>query len=130
MIKFYPNYPRPCEENQQQNERPPGRRRRRDRNHGRESGIHGNLLKRRKNDCVQLISWNCGGIGFVSDNRCKGTIKLEKFLGELQRDYEVDYICLSELNKDMRNFISTESLHGAIPGWTEHSRVQVGTNTF
>ena len=105
-IKFYPNYPCPCEENQQQNERPPGGRRQRGRNHGRETRIHGDLLKGRKNDCVQLISWNCGGIRFVSDNRSKGTFKLEK-LRELQRDYEVDNIGLSELNKDMRNFSYT-----------------------
>ena len=50
-------------------------------------------------------------------------------LRELQRDYDVDYIGLSELNKDWRNFSYDTSIYGATSGWTEHNRVQVGNNT-
>ena len=131
VIKPYPRAPRSCVENlQQQNNKPTGRRRNRRRNHETDRGHHGDLLKRNKRDCVRILCYNPNGIGFVSSERKDETIKMEK-LKELRRDYDIDYVGLSEVNKDWRCCGSYDkSIWGATKRWTEHRRIQVGNNTW
>ena len=131
MIKPYPRAPRSCVEHlQKRNKTPTGRSRNRSRKHDKDKGHHGDLLKRKRQDCVRFLCYNPNGIGFVSSERKNETIKMEK-LKELRRDYDIDFIGLSEVNKDWRCCGSYDnSIWGATKRWTEHRRVQVGNNTW
>ena len=70
---------------------------------------------------------NTGGIGFVSDERSKQTLKMEK-LKKLLLDHKFDLVGLTEVNKDWRRMEHNNTIWGATSGWRENRRVQVGQN--
>ena len=71
---------------------------------------------------------NPGGIGFVTDKRCKETLKLEK-LKKLILDYDFDIVGLTEVNKDWRFIGYDETIRGATAGWKENRRIQISQNS-
>ena len=100
--------------------------RRRCRNHG-EKGYFGDPLTRKKGDCVRILLHNPRGIGFISDKRCKQTLKLEK-LKKLILTHDFDLVGLTEVNKDWRKVSQDNTIWGATSGWREHRRIQVAQN--
>ena len=70
----------------------------RSRKHG-TKGHFGDLLKRGKDGCIRILLQNVCGIGFVSNQRSKETLKMEK-LKNLSCNWAVDLMCLTETNKD------------------------------
>ena len=64
-------------------------------------GHWGDLLKRNKGDSVRLLVHNTGGIGFMTGERSKETLKSEKLRG-LSKQYNFDLVGLTEVNKDWR----------------------------
>ena len=96
------------------------------RNHGKE-GHFGDLLKRHKSNCTRVLLQNTGGIGFVSNKRCEETLKMER-LKQLVLDYDVDLVCLSEVNKDWRSVNQAHTIWNGTSGWKENRRVQISNN--
>ena len=121
-MKRWPGTPRSCEETQT-NSLP---HRRRGRKHG-VKGHHGDLLTRNNTDCIRILLHNPGGIGFVSDKRCKQTLKMEK-LKKLVIDHNVDLISLTEVNKDWRKIDYQNTIWGATTSWKSNRRIQVAQN--
>ena len=68
-----------------------------------------------------------GGIGFVSSERNRETLKMER-LKKLTIDHSFDLICLSEVNKDWRVTKEANTIWNGTKGWSQHRRVQVSTN--
>ena len=98
---------------------------RRGQNH--DKGHHGDPLRRKKENCIRILLHNPGGIGFVSNQRSKETLKMEK-LKKLILEQNVDITCLTEVNKDWRTIAYDNTIWGATIGWREHRRVQVAHN--
>ena len=51
---------------------------------------------------ARILLHNTGGIGFITDERSKDTLNMER-LKDLTIKYEVDLICLTEVNRDWRS---------------------------
>ena len=66
------------------------------------SGQWGDLLKHKKGKTTRIILHNTSDIGFVIGKRSKETLKMES-LNRLVIDYDIDLVCLSEVNKDWRS---------------------------
>ena len=62
----------------------------------------GDQLKRKRKKTTRVLLHNTGGIGFVTNQRSRETLKMER-LKRLVINYEVDLVCLSEVNKDWRS---------------------------
>ena len=62
-------------------------------------GHWGDLLKRKKGENMRLLLHNTGGIGFMTEDRSRETLTSEK-LRMLCNEYEIDMVCLTEVNKD------------------------------
>ena len=60
------------------------------------------MLKRKNKNSTRILLHNTGGVGFISDERSKDTLKMER-LKDLTINYEVDLICLTEVNLDWRS---------------------------
>ena len=75
-----------------------------------------------------ILLHNTGGIGFVSGKRSKETLKMER-LKRLTINYEVDLVCLSEINKDWRSVNQEHTIWNGTSGWCENRRVQVSFNS-
>ena len=115
-----PPPPRPCEE-------VPTTGLNRASNHGR-SGHFGHILKRKKDaTCLRIFLQNVGGIGFVTDQRSKETLKMER-LKKLITENEFDIMCLTEINKDWRLLPYQETIWAGTNGWRRHRRLQVSQN--
>ena len=99
----------------------------RSRKHG-TKGHFGDLLKRGKDGCIRILLQNVCGIGFVSNQRSKETLKMEK-LKNLSCNWAVDLMCLTETNKDWRKSKYENTIWGATETWREHRRVQISQNT-
>ena len=97
------------------------------RNHGRK-GIFGDPFLRTKSKSIRILLHNVGGIGFVTGQRSRETLKMEK-LKELVCRYGVDLISLSEVNKDWRKIQTNNTIWEGTKAWQEHRRVQVSQNT-
>ena len=53
-------------------------------------------------DCVRILLHNPGGMGFVSNQQCKQTLKLEKLKKSIL-SHNCDLVGLTEVNKDWGN---------------------------
>jgi hypothetical protein len=124
-MSTFPRPPRPCEEAQRTGT-PDGNRRSRPRNHG-DTGHHFDLLKRTNPGCVRILLHNVNGIGFISSDKSKATIKLEK-LKKLLLQNNFSYAGITEVNKDWRKIPHNHSIWGATTNWAEHRRIQVSQN--
>ena len=102
--------------------------RRRTRKHG-SKGVWGHHFKKIFKDCLRLLCYNTGGIGFLSEERSKETLKMHK-LKKLVLENQVDIMSLTELNKDWRKVPYTQSIWTALSGWRDNKRIQVSTNTY
>ena len=91
------------------------------------SGHWGDLLKRKKTNCTRILLHNTGGIGFVSGDRNKESLKMER-IKELTIKYRFDLLCLTEINKDWRAVPQSNSIWNATASWQENRRVQVSYN--
>ena len=87
---MWPGSPQTCERIQTNN-RP---NQRRGRNHV-GNGYHGDTLSRKNKDCVRILLHNPGGIGFVTAQRCKQNLKMEK-LKKLIIKNNVDLVGVTE----------------------------------
>ena len=65
-------------------------------------GHWGDLMKCKQINCNRLLLDNTGGIGFMIGERSKETLKMEK-LKQTTVNYDVNLICLTEINKDWRS---------------------------
>ena len=122
-MTMWPQPPKPCVVV----DRRPGLRRR-SRKHGCK-GVWGHHFRKASQDCLRLLCYNTGGIGFLSEERSKESLKMHK-LKKLVLNNQIDLLSLTELNKDWRKVPYTESIWSALSGWRENKRVQVSTNTF
>ena len=68
-----------------------------------------------------------GGIGFVSSERNRETLKMER-LKKLTIDHSFDLICLLEVNKDWRVTKEENTIWNGTKGWQQYWRLQVSTN--
>ena len=91
------------------------------------NGHWGDLLKRKKSNCTRVLLHNSGGIGFVSGDRNKESLKMER-VKQLTIKYNFDLICLTEVNKDWRAVSQENTIWNATAGWQENRRVQVSFN--
>ena len=92
-------------------------------------GHFGHILQRKKKDnTIRILLQNIGGIGFVSGERSKETLKMER-LKELVTGFDVDIFCLSEVNKDWRTLPYDHTIWAGTTGWKRHRRIQVSQNT-
>ena len=96
-------------------------------NHG-DTGYYFDRLKSVATGCVRILLHNVNGIGFMSEERSRETVKMEK-LRNLLVDYDFSYAGLTEINKDWRKFNYSDSIWGATDQWFENRRVQVSQNT-
>lgn len=119
----WPQPPKPCVVVDQE-----PRSRRRARKHG-TKGVWGHHFKKISSDCLRILCYNTGGIGFLSDERTKESLKMHK-LKKLVLENQVDIMALTELNKDWRTVPHAESIWSALSGWRENKRIQVSSNTF
>ena len=71
---------------------------------------------------------NVNEIGFMSEERSRETVKIEK-LWNLLIDYDFSYAGLTEIKKDWRKFSYADSIWGATDQWFENRRAQVSQNT-
>ena len=124
MMSF-PRTPRPCEEDRR-SDTPSENRRSRRRNHG-DTGHHFDLLKRNHPGCVRILLHNVNGIGFITKDKTKETVKLEK-LKKLLLLNTFDLAGLTEINKDWRKIPHNHSIWGATEGWANNRRIQVSQN--
>ena len=85
-------------------------------------------MTRARSDCVRILLHNPGGLGFVSNERSKQTLKMER-LKKLLLKHKFDYVGLTEVNKDWRRMEHDKTIWGATTSWREHRRVQVAQNT-
>ena len=77
--------------------------------------------------CSRILLHNTGGIGFISGERSKETLKMER-LKELSINYDIYLLCLTELNKDWRAIQQNNTIWNGTVGWKENRRVQVSNN--
>ena len=92
-------------------------------------GHFGHILQRKKKDhTIRVLLQNVGGIGFISGQRLKETLKMER-LKELVIGFDVDIFCLSEINKDWRTLPYDHTIWAGTTGWKRNCRVQVSQNT-
>lgn len=94
----------------------------------RDTGHYFDRLKSVANGCVRILLNNVNGIVFVTDQRCKETVKMEK-LRNLIIDNDFSYAGLTETNKDWRKSSYSHSIWGATEQWFENRRVQISQNT-
>ena len=120
MIDAYPPPPPPCTGSNQ-----PGQRR--TRNHGRK-GHFGHVLQRKKKEhTIRILLQNIGGIGFITEERSKETLKMER-LKEVVINHAVDIFCLTEVNKDWRLLPYDQTIWVGTSGWTKNRRLQISQN--
>ena len=93
-----------------------------------EQGFFGDPIQQKNKDCVRILLHNTNGIGFVTDKRCKETLKMEK-LKKLILSQDFDIVGLSEINKDWRKIQYDNSIWSATQSWHEHRRIQVSYNS-
>ena len=91
-------------------------------------GHWGDFLKRKKVNCTRLLLHNTGGIGFISGEKSKESLKMER-LKRLAINYDVDLICLTEVNKDWKFVQQDHTIWNGTMNWKENRRVQVSNNT-
>ena len=96
------------------------------RNHG-GKGIFGDPFLRHKQKAVRILLQNVGGIGFVSGERNKETLKMEK-LKMAVCNFSVDLLCLTEVNKDWRKVNTKHTVWEGTKSWKENRRVQASYN--
>ena len=87
------------------------RSRKRSRKHGCK-GVWGHHFRKASQDCLRLLCYNTGGIGFLSEERSKETLKMHK-LKKLLLNNQIDLLSTTELNKDWRKAPYTESIWSA-----------------
>ena len=88
----------------------------------------GDLLKRKRKKTTRILIHNTGGIGFISGQRSRETLKMER-LKRLVINYNVDLVCLSEVNKDWRSVQQEHTIWNGTSSWCENRRVQVSYNS-
>ena len=93
-----------------------------------EQGHWGDLLKRKKINSTRILLHNTGGIGFISGERSKESLKMER-LKSLAINYEIDLICLTEVNRDWRSVEQSNTIWNGTSAWKENRRVQTSQNT-
>ena len=84
-------------------------------------------MKRNKVNCSRILLLNTGGIGFISEERSKETLKMER-LKQITINYNIDLLCLTELNKDWRAIKQDNTIWNGTSRWKENRRVQVSNN--
>ena len=90
--------------------------------------IHGDPIKQRKDeDSIRILLQNPGGIDFVSGQRNRESLKVEK-LKQFILSKQVDFVGLSEVNKDWRRVDTENTVWAATVGWTEARRIQTSNN--
>ena len=62
-------------------------------------GHFGDLLKRKKTNNAILLLHNTGGIGCITAERSRKTLKIEN-MKNISITYDLDIVCLTEVNKD------------------------------
>jgi len=91
-------------------------------------GIHGDPIKQRKDeDSIRILLQNSGGIGFVSGQRNRESLKVEK-LKQFILSKQVDFVGLTEVNKDWRRVDTENTVWAATAGWTEARRIHTSHN--
>ena len=83
---------------------------------------------RTKNNSIRILLQNVGGIGFVSGQRSRETLKMEK-LKSVICHYDVDLFALSEVNKDWRKVPTKNTIWEGTKNWKENRRIQISSNT-
>ena len=91
-------------------------------------GHWGDLLRRHKGENVRILLLNTGGIGFMTEERSKESLKSEKLRG-ICNAYQVHIVCLTEINKDWRLVKQQHTIWNATASWRENRRVQAANNT-
>ena len=86
------------------------------------------MLKRKKTNSTRILLHNTGGVGFITDERSRETLKMER-LKALTIEYQIDLLCLTEINKDWRGVDQNHTIWNGTSGWKENRRVQVSQNT-
>ena len=66
--------------------------------------------------------------GFVTKESSKETLKMER-LKKLIVDHRIDLVGLTEINKDWRKIVYSNTIWGATSSWQENRRIQVAQNT-
>ena len=123
----WPQAPRSCEGPTGNTEINISRLKRDERNHDLK-GHFGDLLKRNSRDVTRILLHNNGGIGFVTNERKKESLKMER-LKKLSIDYNIDLICLTGVNKDWRSVVQNNTIWNGTVSWRENRRIQVSHNT-
>ena len=100
--------------------------RRRSRKHGTQ-GIFGDALSRKNKNNLRLLVFNTNGIGFTSSERHLESLKMEKLKRTIQ-NHNIDYVALSELNKNWSKVSTPNTIWSATAGWRQHRRLQVSYN--
>ena len=91
-------------------------------------GRWGNLLKQKEHNCTRILSHNTGGTGFISGERSKESLRMER-LKLLCVNYDIDLVCLLEVNRDWRSVQQKNTIWNGTLGWKDILRVQVSNNT-
>ena len=89
-----------------------------------EQGHWGDLLKRKKINSTRILLHNTGGIGFISGERSKESLKMER-LKSLAINYEIDLICLTEVNRDWRSVEQSNTIWNGTSAWKENRWLEV-----
>ena len=71
---------------------------------------------------------NTGGVGFISEDRNLESLKMER-LKTLTINYDVDLICLTEVNRDWQSIEQGNTIWNGTSTWKENRRIQVSHNT-
>ena len=125
-MRPFPRPPRPCEESRKERNETLTSSRRSRKNHGEADPFE--PLTRVAPGCVRFLLHNVNGIGFVTGQRSRATVKLEK-LKKILIENNFSYAALTEVNKDWRKTCYRNSIWGATSSWFEQRRVQTSHNT-
>ena len=99
---------------------------RRARNHG-GKGIFGDPFLRHKSKSVRILLQNVGGIGFLTSDKDRETMKMEKLKTAVCK-FNVDLLCLTEVNKDWRKVSTKHTVWEGTKSWRENRRIQASYN--
>jgi hypothetical protein len=113
------------------NPRPPGRRQERLENvENRLTGIYGDHIKQKRKGMVRILFQNPQGLGPIARARETGcqTRKITSLKDTILK-HNIDFVGLSEVNKDWRLVPQQESMWSLTEGWFEYRRLATSINS-
>lgn len=87
------------------------------------------MTQRKDGGMVRILFKNVGGLGFVSGDVAKESIKVEKLKKSIINK-SIDIVGLAEVNKDWWCVTTENAVWAATESWRKHRRVQVVNNTM